>query len=84
MSLLQFVCDESLFLCITDHGAEMDFTHESMVNGSRSVIDHFLLSQNLSTSVVKYWANHAVDNFSDHDLNESDFNGKLKSTPSLF
>lgn len=44
------------------------FTHtfESKIDGSRSVLDHFLITGNLSDSIVKYYVVHEGHNLSDH------------------
>ena len=45
---------------------EVDYTYESKINGSRSTLDYFLVSDNLFNQIVDYKVSHAVDNFSDH------------------
>ena len=59
-----FVRSESLRL-ITDHG-EIDFTYESKINNSKSVLDHFFVTENMLSEVSELGVNHDVDNVSDH------------------
>ncbi len=44
----------------------VEYTYESKVNGSRSIIDHFIMSSNMFESIATYKSKHSVDNFSDH------------------
>ena len=58
---------EREFLTMVDN--EMaDYTYESLTNGCRSMIDHFLVSENLSSSVCDVSIKHDVDNISDHSI----------------
>ena len=56
------MADEFLFESIN----VIDFTCESKATGDRSVLDHFLLSENFKSSIVKYDVLHEGDNLSDH------------------
>ena len=45
-----------------------DYTYEILTNGCRSMIDHFLVSENLSSSVCDVSVRHNIDNISDHAI----------------
>lgn len=62
--LLRFMVNEHLRFG-TLHG-EVDFTFESKINGYKSVIDYFLVSDNLSGFITEHKVRHEVDNMSDH------------------
>jgi hypothetical protein len=47
---------------------EVDYTYQSLINGQQSCLDHFVISQNLISSITKYSVLHDGDNFSDHDV----------------
>ena len=61
--LTRFMSDETLF----EPDNDIDYTYESMVAGDRSVLDHFLISDNLRDNIVSYRVLHEGDNTSDHD-----------------
>lgn len=65
-SLLSFVNEESLNVCLYHPIANIDYTYESRINGSRSTLDHFLVSENLTSYINAYFVEHSVDNSSDH------------------
>ena len=44
----------------------IEYTYESEMNNVRSYIDHFIISEILIDSVVKYCTFNDVDNFNDH------------------
>ena len=46
--------------------SDINFTYESEVNRERSVLDHFLVSENDFPLITKHSVLHDVDNFSDH------------------
>ena len=45
---------------------KIDYTFESMANGSKSLIDHFVVSENLVERICEYKVYHNADNLSDH------------------
>ena len=55
--------DETLF----EPDSSIDYTFMSMASGDRSTLDHFLLSHNFNTRVLRYDVIHDGDNLSDHD-----------------
>ena len=64
--LLHEFCDrESLTMCVNHPSSNIDYTYESF-SGSRSTLDHFIVSHNLSDSVLSYKVLHDGDNLSDH------------------
>ena len=64
---MKIFCEEqSLAPCITLSVANVDFTYESDTTGTRSTLDHFIVSQNLIGLVSYYESIHDGDNLSDH------------------
>ena len=70
-SLKRFIEEEGLSLC---HDPIIDFTFESKINGSRSCIDHIIVSLNMSESVSEYKVIHRGNNPSDHSMVMAKFN----------
>ena len=52
-------------MCAHHENSAVDFTFES-AQGSRSSIDHFVISDNLKEGVVDLFSVHEGDNLSDH------------------
>ena len=65
-TLCSFVEDEDLHLCIKSDCADVLFTFCSKSNGSKSSIDHLIVSQNLCEYINKYEAMFMNSDFSDH------------------
>lgn len=65
IALHDFCEQEVLSMCVNHPQSNIDFTYESST-GSKSVIDHFMVSQNLSDSILSYQVLHDGDNLSDH------------------
>ena len=59
-----FVEDQSLYLCLNHNYAKVPYTYHN--ENSRSTLDHFILSNNLFTSISKYESLFLVEDFSDH------------------
>ena len=70
-SLKRVIEEEGLSLC---HDPIIDFTFESKINGSRSCIDHIIVSLNMSESVSEYKVIHRGNNPSDHSMVMAKFN----------
>ena len=66
VSLLRFCKEETLTPCVDSLLNNVDFTYESKINGSRSCLDHFIITDNLLPLVSKYYSVKDVDNLSDH------------------
>ena len=64
--LLQFCANESLELCVNCTISSVDYTYESDINGSRSLIDHVIVSQRMKDCISHYDIIDNVNNFSDH------------------
>ena len=64
--LNEFVQRESLQYCISLNLAQVDYTYESKATRNKSLIDHFIVSNNLSSRVESYKVIHEGDNLSDH------------------
>ena len=65
-ALKRFCTELNLVPCVTLQVNEVDFTYVSDMSGSRSLIDHFIVSENLVPSVKKYFSLHEGNNTSDH------------------
>lgn len=64
--LKNHVRDEGLSFSLHHTSARVDYTYESSSCGSRSILDHFVLSTNLFNDIIEYSVSHPIDNFSDH------------------
>ena len=57
---------ESLAFALVSPVANVTYTYESTISNTKSLIDHFLVSDNLMRHVTQYRAVHKGDNLSDH------------------
>lgn len=64
--LRQFLEEENLNLAQTHRSSTADYTYESRATGGRSLIDHFLVSDNVYELITVYDAEHKAYNPSDH------------------
>ena len=64
-SLNKFVEDECLYFCYNHDVSTVEFTFCSST-GTQTLIDHFILTDNLSQSITIYETIDIVDNISDH------------------
>ena len=63
--LLREFCERlGLHICLPPF---VDYTYKNETTGSRSVIDHFIVSDNLRDVITEYIVTHDGDNLSDHD-----------------
>ena len=53
-ALHSFVNNEQMFLCIDAECSNIPYTYCSKCNGCKSTIDHFMVTQNLCESIIKY------------------------------
>ena len=65
-ALHSFLNNEKFFLCINAESSNTPYTYCSKSNGCKSTIDHFIVTQNLCESVVKYESVFMNSDFSDH------------------
>jgi hypothetical protein len=65
-SLVSFVQDEHFILLDSLPIFDVEYTYESMANNARSLIDHFMVSQNLAVHVTDISTDACIDNLSDH------------------
>lgn len=65
-ALHQFCESECLQFCLLDDHSKIDYTYENSFSGTYSILDHFVLSECLSSCVTKYICVHEGDNLSDH------------------
>ncbi|ELU08678.1 hypothetical protein CAPTEDRAFT_205906 [Capitella teleta] len=65
-SLNQFVTNESLSFLSALSCYEVDYTHESDAHGTRSTLDHFIVSSQLVCSVNRVQCDHNALSSSDH------------------
>lgn len=66
VSLRQFEIDLCLKECLYHDCACVDYTYSNDITGARSTIDHFLVTKNLFSNIVRYAPMHEGDNLSDH------------------
>lgn len=66
IALNAFIETESLVKGSNFPLSKVDFTYESKMNGQRSTLDHFLLSENLFLELDRYVSIYDGDNLSDH------------------
>ena len=64
--LNEFITNECMQLSTSHQSCTVDYTYESVVNGVQSVIDNFLLTDNLYDGLVSVKAIHDIENLSDH------------------
>lgn len=66
-SLTQFVNNEGLCFALNYADADVKYTYHNEYHNSFSIIDHFIVSQNLSSAILGYYSIcEDVDNVSDH------------------
>ena len=65
-ALLEFMNEEYLLFALNHEKAEVDYTFESKANGSRSLLDHFMISENVNQRIDAYSVLHKGYNLSDH------------------
>ena len=65
--LTKFMKNESLSCCLNYKEADIKYTYCSKINGSKSLIDHFMVSENLYQAMTSYTSPCQVDNLSDHN-----------------
>jgi len=62
------ILDQGLYVSwLTCSQHSVDYLYESKINGSRSLIDHFIISKEMSKSVISAKVIHNGANLSDHD-----------------
>lgn len=66
LALLDFMREENLLFGVHHDVSQVDFTYESKSNGCKSLIDHFLLSENMFNCIDSYEVLHQGHNLSDH------------------
>ena len=64
--LKSFISYHELEILTSSKHCNIDYTFESKANGSQSLFDHFVVSQNVLSNVKTYSVVHSVDNLSDH------------------
>ena len=66
-TVLTDFCDQRCLKVCTQHDvADIDYTYENTHTEVKSVLDHFIVSENLFSSVNRYYTEHEGDNTSDH------------------
>jgi len=66
-TLINFLNEESLKSFQSSDLYSVDYTFESFIDGTRSVIDHIFVSDNLYNFVTEVTCAHDIDNLSDHE-----------------
>lgn len=65
-ALNHFVREGAFVYALNNSFADIQFTYENIATNSRSVIDHFICSENLHLSLSQYKSIHEGQNLSDH------------------
>ena len=65
-ALMSYVNGEGLAFCAQSDISDINYTHESYVHNTCSIIDHFIVSENLLDSITEYISVQDGDNMSDH------------------
>ena len=65
ISLQKFVAQENLSLALSAVDNTIEHTYRGF-NNSVSLIDHFIVSENVQTHVEEYYTEDSIDNLSDH------------------
>ena len=65
-SLVSFADRENLKFVVNHENADVDYTYEGVPHGNHSLIDHFIVTDNLYDKIIRMNVVHSVDNFSDH------------------
>ena len=64
--ILNFMRREHIVYGLESIKSDVDFTFESKISGIGSIIDHFILSENMFDMISSHKAIHNGDNLSDH------------------
>ena len=65
IALNEFVSDEYLYYCCLDASSNVTYTFFGPT-GSKTLIDHFIVTVNISQYVSKYYTLDLIENISDH------------------
>ena len=65
-SLNSFIVDNDMFCCSFSNISDVQYTYRSKINNTRTLIDHFLVSENLNNLISEYSTIDNVENKSDH------------------
>ena len=63
-NFVSFINEESLSLCLNYNEANIPYTFHNEI--SKSTVDHFIVTNNLFSSIICYESLFSVDDFSDH------------------
>lgn len=66
MSLNKYMNDNSLTCGLNHPESTVTYTYESKIDGTRSLVDHFLLSESLFRDLIRYCVIDTGENMSDH------------------
>ena len=66
-SLYNFIMDNNLHCCTTNDISNIGYTYKSKINGRKTLIDHILISNNLSNKLIEYNSIDTINNPSDHE-----------------
>ena len=64
--LTEFVASEGLSLCLLSDVANVKYTYENESTCAESILDHFIISENLYETILEYRSVHDGHNLSDH------------------
>ncbi len=64
--LKSYIANESMLSCAQFGCADIPYTYESKQNGTRSILDHFIVTENLFSYISEHYVIDHIDNTSDH------------------
>ena len=65
-ALVTFMAEENMQCCLTSSCINIDYTYESKCSGTTSLIDHFIVTDNVFPLISNYKCIHSGDNLSAH------------------
>ena len=80
-ALTNFVNQNGYVFGLNCSNVGVEFTYENIATGSRSVIDHIIVSESLSSQVLSYYSIDSVDNMSDHRVLVAELNFDVERMP---
>ena len=65
-SLKSFITNQDIFCCASNDMCNIKYTYKSKINGTKTFIDHFLVSDNLGCNLSQFRVIDDINNTSDH------------------
>ena len=65
-ALKSYIGDNNLYICTNSTTSSIQYTYRSKINNTRTLIDHFIVSENLGRKLLEVTATDSIHNSSDH------------------